>query len=215
MVIALVLFIVASVLCAIAPTVLLLAAARVLQGLGGGGLMALSQALVGEAVPPRQRGHYQGYLSAVVTASSAFGPVAGGFLTEQFGWQSVFLVNVPLGLLALVLTFRLPSVRVARQAAFQFDWGGLVFFTAFIVPILLALERLQQFDRSAVPTIAALIALSLASLVTLLILENRQASPLIPIVLLRQKAIWSPSCRFTCGWCATPRLPKRACFCCR
>src|SRR3546814_21111926 len=73
------------------------------EGLGGGGLMTLSQALVGEAVPPRERAHYQGYLAAVAVSSSTFGPVAGGFLTEHFGRQSVFLVNLPIGLTALVL----------------------------------------------------------------------------------------------------------------
>ena len=106
---ALVLFMVSSVLCAVAPTVLLLSGARVLQGFGGGGLMSLSQALIGEVVPPRQRGHYQGYLATVATVSSVFGPVAGGFLTDHLGWKSIFLVNIPLGLLALLLVLRLPA----------------------------------------------------------------------------------------------------------
>src|SRR5512147_3154983 len=74
---ALTLFIVASVLCALAPNVELLTLARVLQGLGGGGLMTLSQALIGETIPPRERGRYQGYLAGVMVSSSTFGPVAG------------------------------------------------------------------------------------------------------------------------------------------
>lgn len=190
MVAALVLFILASILCAISPTVLLLTGSRVLQGLGGGGLMSLSQALIGEAVPPRQRGHYQGYLSAVVTASSAFGPVAGGFLTQTFGWRSVFLVNVPLGLIAIVMTFRLPARRVERQRNWSFDWGGLVFFAAFIVPILLALERLQQFDAGSIPGVVLLTAVSIVSLLVLVFWERRHDAPLIPITLLRQRTIW-------------------------
>ena len=190
MVAALVLFIVASILCAISPSVLLLTGARVLQGLGGGGLMSLSQALIGEAVPPRQRGHYQGYLSAVVTASSAFGPVAGGFLTQTFGWRSVFLVNVPLGLIAIAMTFRLPSRRAERQTNWSFDWGGLLFFSVFIVPVLLALERMQQFEVGSLPGVLLLIAVSAGSLVTLVFWERRQSAPLIPISLLRQRPIW-------------------------
>src|SRR3546814_7068623 len=83
LIVALVFFMVASVLCAVSTSVEMLTAMRILQGLGGGGLMTLSQALVGEAVPPRERAHYQGYLAAVAVSSSTFGPVAGGFLTEH------------------------------------------------------------------------------------------------------------------------------------
>ena len=81
---ALALFMIGSVLCALAPGIGFLTAARVVQGFGGGGLMTLSQALVGETIPPRQRGRYQGYLAAVAVASSTFGPVAGGYLTQAF-----------------------------------------------------------------------------------------------------------------------------------
>jgi MFS family permease len=103
MFVALGVFIIASLLCAVAPSVLLLSLGRLLQGLGGGGLMTLSQALIAEAVPPRQRGRYQGYLSGMYASAATFGPVAGGWLTQQFGWQSVFLVNLPLGLVAAAL----------------------------------------------------------------------------------------------------------------
>src|SRR6204780_522212 len=109
MFVALGVFIGASVLCAASPTIELLALARVLQGLGGGGLMTLSQALVGEAIPPRERARYQGYLAGVGISANAFGPVAGGFMAQHLGWQSIFLINLPLGLLAPVLTLRLPS----------------------------------------------------------------------------------------------------------
>src|SRR5215469_9210599 len=102
-------FVAASVLCALSRTIETLTAARVLQGLGGGGLMTLSQALIGEAIPPRERARYQGYLAAVGISANAFGPVAGGFLAEHFGWPSIFLINVPLGLIAAVLTRRLPA----------------------------------------------------------------------------------------------------------
>ena len=126
MFVALFVFIVASVACALAPTMLALIAARVVQGAGGGGLMTLSQALVGEIVPPRERPRYQGYLAGTFMVSSTFGPVAGGWLTQHFGWASVFLVNLPLGALAVLLAFRLPNrvvagaqvpVRLARDRA--------------------------------------------------------------------------------------------------
>ncbi len=107
MFVALGIFILGSVLCAISPNIEFLTAARVLQGFGGGGLMTLSQALIGETIPPRERGKYQGYLAGVSVSSSTFGPVAGGYLTQAFGWQSIFLVNVPLGLVAGALVLRL------------------------------------------------------------------------------------------------------------
>src|SRR5216683_8079701 len=106
---ALFIFIMASLFCAASPTIELLALARVVQGLGGGGLMTLSQALIGEVVPPRERARYQGYLATVGISANAFGPVAGGFLAEHLGWQSIFLINLPLGLFAALLTLRLPS----------------------------------------------------------------------------------------------------------
>ena len=183
------LFIAASLLCAVAPTMLLLTAARVLQGLGGGGLMTTSQALVGEVVPPRERGRYQGYLASIYVASATFGPVAGGWLTQQFGWPSVFLVNIPLGAIAALLAFRLPH-RAGSGARLQFDMLGVVLFAGFITPLLAALERVQRFDVAALPLVGGLVALSAAALVLLLRQERRAAMPLLPLGLLRQAAIW-------------------------
>ena len=107
------------------PTIELLTLARVLQGLGGGGLMTLSQALVGEAIPPRERARYQGYLAAVAVCANTFGPVAGGYLTEHFGWQSIFLVNVPIGLGAVVLTLAAAAAPSASRRRGSADPGGL------------------------------------------------------------------------------------------
>jgi len=96
MFLALAIFIVSSLLCAVASSVELLTICRILQGLGGGGLMTLSQAMIGETIPPRERARYQGYLASVMVTSSTFGPVVGGYLTHHLGWRSVFLINVPI-----------------------------------------------------------------------------------------------------------------------
>lgn len=198
MVSALALFVAASLLCALAPTMLLLTAARVLQGFGGGGLMTLSQAIVGESVPPRERGRYQGYLASVFMAASAFGPVAGGWLTGQFGWRSVFLVNLPLGAAAGLLALRLPA-RAGSGGKVAFDWPGLALFTLFVVPVLLALERAQQPDVAAVPTVLGLVALGILSLALLLRQERRAATPLIPVRLLREPSIWRADALSACA----------------
>jgi EmrB/QacA subfamily drug resistance transporter len=198
MLVSLAVFVTASVFCAMAGSIVTLTLSRVLQGLGGGGLMVLAQALIGENVPARQRGHYQGYLSAVIVCSSTFGPVAGGFLTQNFGWPTVFLVNVPLGLLAIGLALRLPRGAISRERL-CFDWAGLLLFAGFVVPLLLALEQAQRFDRRAVPGMAILIVVSVASLILLLRQERRAAQPLLSLPMLRQPAMWRANVMAGCS----------------
>lgn len=190
---ALTLFIGASVLCASARDILSLTAARVLQGFGGGGLMVLSQALLGETVSRRQLGLAQGVTASVIVVSSSFGPVAGGALTQWLGWPSVFLVNLPLGGLAMLLVLRLPARGSANghwSGAAPFDWAGLLLFTGLVVPLLLALEQLQNFDVAALPGTLTELGSSLLCLVLLLRQERRAIEPLFPLDMLRRPAMW-------------------------
>jgi len=189
MVVALLVFVAASVLCAVVTSLLALVAARVLQGVGGGGLMTLSQALVGESVPPRERGRYQGYLASIFMVSSTFGPVMGGWMTQHYGWRSVFLINIPLGAVAVMLALRLPDRRPAVMDL-RFDWAGLLLFAGFVVPLLLALEQAQRVSVDALPGILALVALAGASVLGLVWQERRVTQPLIPVRLLRLPSIW-------------------------
>ncbi|MGI4955770.1 MAG: MFS transporter [Janthinobacterium lividum] len=195
---ALVLFVGASVLCATAQGILSLTAARVLQGVGGGGLMVLSQALLGENVPRRQLGRAQGVLAAVIVVSSTFGPVAGGVLTQAFGWPSVFLINLPLGVLAMLLALRLPAHAGAGRQG-RFDWRGLLLFTGVVVPLLLALERLQRLDAATLPGTSASLGVSLLCLVLLLRQERRAAQPLFPLTMLRHPAMWRANAMAACS----------------
>ena len=197
MVAAILVFIAGSILCALARSVEFLTAARVLQGLGGGGLMTLSQALIGEAVPPRERARYQSYLAANAVTASTLGPVAGGLLTEAFGWTSVFLVNVPLGLVALLLTARLRA-NPGSGAPVRLDPLGFLFFILFVAPLLLALEGAHRIEWHTLPGTAALVALALLSLFALVWQEGRAASPLLPIGLLRQPAVWRSDAMAAC-----------------
>jgi EmrB/QacA subfamily drug resistance transporter len=189
MFVALAIFVIGSVLCAFSPNIELLTAARVLQGFGGGGLMTLSQALIGEAIPPRERGKYQGYLAGVSVSSSTFGPVAGGYLTQAFGWQSIFLVNVPLGFIAAVMVLRLAAKPGDRKRT-TFDIPGLVLFMMFVSPVILALEQLQRMDLRTLPMVGGLFAFGIFSLIALLWQENRNTAPLIPPRLFREPSIW-------------------------
>jgi EmrB/QacA subfamily drug resistance transporter len=186
---ALTLFIAGSVLCALARNIELLTAMRIVQGFGGGGLMTQSQALVGEAIPPRERGKYQGYLAGISVTSSTFGPVAGGYLTQAFGWQSIFLINIPLGLAAILLVLRLKT-RPGDRKRTTFDAPGLVLFTMFVSPVILALEQVQRMDARTLPMTVGLLAFGLISLAALVWQEKHSNSPLIPPVLFREPSVW-------------------------
>ncbi len=205
MFVALAVVVVASVLCAAAPTLVSLSLARVLQGLGGGGLMALAQSLIGETVPPRERARFQGYLAAVFVTSNAFGPVAGGYLTEAFGWRSIFLINIPLGIFAALMVRRLPA-RPRGGDPFRFDFSGLGWFVLFIVPALLALERIQAAGSPFTPAVAALGGVALVSLGLLLRRETRAPHPLLPLNLLRRPDIWRPDALAACHGAALVSL---------
>jgi EmrB/QacA subfamily drug resistance transporter len=205
MIVGLIIFVAASVLCALGTSIETLTAARILQGLGGGGLMTLSQALVGEAIPPRERARYQGYLAAVGVSANAFGPVAGGFFAEHLGWQSIFLINIPLGLIAAVLTLRLPS-HPNPSGRWQIDGWGILLFALLVAPLILALERAQHLDPTALPTVLGLVALAILALVLLIFREQRTSSPLLPIALLRQATIWRSDALAACHGAALVSL---------
>ena len=205
MFVALGIFMAGSVLCALAPSILMLTAFRVVQGFGGGGLMTLSQALIGEAIPPRERGRYQGYLAGIAVSSNTFGPVAGGYLTQAFGWQSIFLINIPLGLLAVFFVFRIPPRQGDRRRT-MFDAPGLVLFIFFVGPVILALEQVQRMEVSTLPLALGLLAFGLISLGLLSWQERITTSPLIPPRLFRQPSIWRADAMAACHGAALVSL---------
>lgn len=189
MTIALSVFLVASLLCSTATSLGLLVLFRCLQGLGSGGLMTLSQAIIGETIPPLERAKYQGYLSAVMVTSTSLGPIIGGALTSAFGWRSIFLFNVPMAVLALYLSRFAPS-RTPTPRSWTFDYVGLFLFVGFIAPFLLALDNARATAASASwPLAAGLFALSMAMLSGLIWQERRAFFPLLPIRFLSERTI--------------------------
>ena len=202
MIVALCVFMAASLGCALAPNFEFLLLARVLQGLGGGGLMTLAQALIGAFVPPRERGSYQGYLSANIVAGAAFGPVAAGFLTEHFGWHSIFLVYLPLGLVAIALVLRVPPSERPPSRTGGFDAAGLVLLTTFVVPLLLAVSHLQRLDPAALPRLGGLLALAVVALAALLWQQRRTPMPILALSLLRLPAFWRADVMAVCSGAA-------------
>jgi len=132
-------FIAGSVACAMAPTMTALILGRALQGLGGGGLMSMTQTIVADIVTPKERGRYQGYIGAVFASSSIGGPVLGGVLTEHLHWSLIFWINLPLGLVALVLTSSVLRRIPLTQRKHALDLPGALLMIFAAIALLLAL----------------------------------------------------------------------------
>src|SRR5690348_1880713 len=156
---AITIFVAGSVACAIAPSMLALVLGRALQGLGGGGLMALSQTIIADIVSPRERGRYQGYIGAVFATSSVGGPVLGGFLTEHLDWSLIFWINLPLGLAALGMTSSVLRRVPFRPRKHKLDVVGALLMMVAAVVLLLALSwGGRKFDWISVQTGLLLLA---------------------------------------------------------
>ncbi|MFM8860333.1 MAG: MDR family MFS transporter [Methylocystis sp.] len=138
----LIIFILGSVACAMASTMGLLAAARFLQGMGGGGLISLAQTVIADLVTPRERGRYQTYFAAVFATSSIAGPVLGGFFAQYLHWSLIFWINVPLGLAALSVINRRLKLLPQPRHPHQIDYFGASLLVVASGALVLALGRL-------------------------------------------------------------------------
>jgi EmrB/QacA subfamily drug resistance transporter len=153
-------FVAGSVACALAPSMTALVLARGVQGLGGGGLMALAQTIIADIVSPRERGRYQGYIGAVFAASSVGGPVLGGFLTEHIDWSLIFWINVPLGLIALGMTSSVLRRVPFHARKHSLDVIGALLMMSASIALLLALSWGGRRFEWISPQIGALLFLS-------------------------------------------------------
>jgi len=140
MLIGIVIFLLGSLACALAPTMFVLILARGLQGIGGGGLIALGQTIVGDLVPPRERPRYQVYFASVFMSASLVGPVLGGFIAEHLHWSVIFWINLPLGLAALVVSHRSLKRLPRFERRHELDLLGALLLVAATVSLLLALS---------------------------------------------------------------------------
>jgi len=178
------LFIVASVLAALSQEMWQFVAARGLQGLGAGAIFPVAIATLADLYSPAERGKYAGYFGAVFGLSSILGPAVGGIITDNLGWHWIFLVNVPIGLVSLLMIWRLlPTFRSANTSR-TIDYVGAALFTAAIAPFLVGLTNRQTADWTD-PWVGGLIAIGLVIGVVFLLWERRVAEPLIPLHLFR------------------------------
>jgi MFS family permease len=178
-------------LCAFAPNFPALILGRLVHGAGGGALTTLTMALIGEALPPRERGRFQAYIASCFVIASSLGPLLGGWLTEHYGWRACFWAMLPPMALAFVLALGLPQRAVpSGRIGFSFDALGAILFAGFVGPVLLAFEQLQKLSVAALPLATVLALVAFIALALLWRWEGRARHPLLPLGLLSQPVIW-------------------------
>ncbi|BBA97163.1 putative major facilitator transporter [Actinacidiphila reveromycinica] len=182
-----VLFLIGSALCGIAQSMGELIAFRALQGLGGGGLIALSMAIVGDIVPPRDRGRYQGVFGGVFGAASVLGPLLGGVFTEQLSWRWVFYVNLPIGVVALgviAVVLHIParprSGAPGAPAPHRIDYAGMAVVAAAATCLVLVTSLGGTTWAWGSPGIIALAVLGVLLVGVFVLIERRAEEPVLP-----------------------------------
>jgi EmrB/QacA subfamily drug resistance transporter len=183
------LFVTASFLCALSNTMNQIIIFRGIQGIGAGVMMANAFTTIGDLFPPAERGKYQGFMSAIFGLSSIIGPTLGGYITDTLSWHWVFLVNIPLGILVIILfilffpNFRLDSLR------HDIDYPGLVLLILTVVPAMLALSwgGIEYPWRSV--QIIGMFVFAGVMLALFIFVENRSKEPIIPLSLFKNRII--------------------------
>jgi len=185
---AMTLFASGSLACGLAPNLGVLVAGRVLQGLGGGGLVVLSQALVGELVPPRERARFQGYFATNYSLASIGGPIIGGLVVHHWSWRWLFLANIPFCLIAAWRVRKLPQMHNLDVHPLADALGAVLFTTASGVTLAWVSFAGHRFDWLSAPSLTMVLAA--ASLWWALFdREARHPDPFLPVELLRDSAI--------------------------
>jgi EmrB/QacA subfamily drug resistance transporter len=178
------LFLIGSLLCAISGEMWQFLLFRGIQGLGAGALFPVALAIIGDIFAPSERGKYQGFFGAVFGVSSILGPAIGGLITDNFGWNWIFLVNIPLGIVVLYIIWRTLPTRRLEGADRHVDYLGASLLVAALVPILIGFTN-KQFGDWSDPEVGGLIAAGLAVMVAFVWAESRAHEPIVPLGLFR------------------------------
>jgi EmrB/QacA subfamily drug resistance transporter len=190
---AIVVFLIGSLICGFSPEIAdlltvsginVMIAGRAVQGLGAGGLMSLALAVIGDVIPPRERGKYQGLFAAVFGVSSVAGPLLGGWFTDNLGWEWIFFINIPIGAAALVVTsLALKLHHVRRQAAV--DYLGAATIVGSVTSLVLYLSWAGPDKGWASATGIWLLVGAVGLAVFFVLVESRAKEPIIPLELFK------------------------------
>jgi EmrB/QacA subfamily drug resistance transporter len=183
---AIVIFLVGSALCGISQNMTELIAFRALQGLGGGGLFVVTIAVVGDIIPPRDRGRYQGFFGGVFGVSTVVGPLLGGFFVDNFSWRWIFYVNVPVGLIALAvigIAFR-PRTDHSKHTI---DYAGAALLAGGLSAVVLYTSLGGTTYPWGSKLMIALLVLGLVLLAAFVLVEARAAEPILPLQIFRNR----------------------------
>ena len=189
---AILLFLAGSALCGMSRSMIELIVFRAVQGLGGGGLMVTTMAAVGDIVTPRERGRYQGLFGAVFGVSTLIGPLIGGYFVEHLSWRWIFYINLPLGLLSVLVigwTFHTP----ARRRRQSIDFTGAVLLAVFLTAVMLLTTLGGQSIGWLSPWSGILIACAAFGFAGFVLVERRATEPILPLSLFRNR-IFVVSC---------------------
>jgi EmrB/QacA subfamily drug resistance transporter len=191
-------FALGSIASAMAPTMAVLILARGLQGLGGGGLISLSQTIIADVIPPLERGRYQGYIGMVFASSSIGGPVLGGFFAEHLHWSLIFWINLPLGFLAFLMTNNVLKRLPRHERRHRLDIAGAALMVAATIALLMALTwggtRYPWFSQPIVGLLAASAAFWLLFVIRLMTARE----PFLPLPVLLNPVVGIGTASVTC-----------------
>jgi EmrB/QacA subfamily drug resistance transporter len=185
---ALIIYVVGSLFAGLSQSTGFLIACRALQGIGAGGMTALTQVVLSDLVSPRERGRYMGYLGAVMAVGMVAGPLLGGIITDGFGWRWCFYVGVPFAVAAIIVLQRTLHLPRRRREA-RIDYAGAVLISAGVSSLLIWISFAgNNFDWLSWQT-AAMLAVSVLALVAAVWVEKRSAEPLIPLELFEKRTV--------------------------
>ena len=190
------LFTVSSLLCGLAPSLGFMLLFRVLQGVGGGGLAPVAQAILVDTFPPAKRAAAFAVYTIVIVTAPAIGPVLGGWITDNYDWRWIFFINVPIGLLSMWLSNRLiqdpgdftrERIKAKAEGRMSIDSVGIVLITLASAALELSLDRGQIDDWFGSPLITAMIAIAALGWIATVFWELRNPNPIIDLTLLRHR----------------------------
>ncbi|WP_299830359.1 MDR family MFS transporter [Pseudomonas sp.] len=181
------LFTLASLFCGMAQSMEQLVLARIIQGIGAGGMVSVSQAIIGDIVPPRERGRYQGYFSGMYAVASVAGPVLGGVMTEYMSWRWVFLINLPLGLSAWWIAHRTLAGLPVPQRKPIIDYLGTLLMIIGLSALLLGVTEIGQGHGWHDPDVLVLLGVALLALAAFVWYERSAREPLLPMHLFANR----------------------------